>query len=186
MDSATPHSDPSGGQAPALHFLVPPSIIGLQFGRFRRWSAGIEVDWRAHPGSESGMCFRSNRSCRQGPAHGGMKSRSCGLVRRIGTVGSATPHPDPSGGQAPASLHSTSLHFLRHRPSVYNSAGSPVESGIVVWYGIDVVDSANAPCRNERSGQAPRLGSLRPSPTFSRSASSIIGLQFGTVSPSCA
>ena len=50
-DSATPHSDPSGGQAPrlaksstALHFLVPPSIIGLQFGTFRRWRAGIEVD----------------------------------------------------------------------------------------------------------------------------------------------
>ena len=35
-----------------------------------------------------------------------MKSRSCDLVQRIGTVDSATPHPDPSGGQAPA------LHFL--------------------------------------------------------------------------
>ncbi len=55
-----PHSDPSGGQAPALHFLIPPSIIGLQFGRIRRWRAGIEVDWRAHPGSESGTCFRTN------------------------------------------------------------------------------------------------------------------------------
>ena len=58
VDSATPHSDPSGGQAPrlaksstALHFLVPPSAIGLQFGTFRRWRAGIEVEWRAHPGS---------------------------------------------------------------------------------------------------------------------------------------
>ena len=40
----------------------------------------------------------------------GMKSRSCGLVQRICTADSATPHPDPSGGQAPA---------LRHR---YNSA----------------------------------------------------------------
>ena len=38
------------------------------------------------------------------PAHQGMKSWSCGLVRRIGTGDSATPHPDPSGGQAPA-LH---------------------------------------------------------------------------------
>ena len=106
VDSATPHSDPSGGQAPALHFLIPPSTIGLQFGRIRRWRAGIEVDWRAHPGSESGTCFHSNRSCRQVPAHQGMKSRSCGLVQRIGTTDSATPHPDPSGGQAPA------LHFL--------------------------------------------------------------------------
>ena len=176
----------SGGQAPALHFLIPPSTIGLQIGTFRRWRAGIEVDWRAHPGSESGMCFRSNRSCllspahqvmkmgvwllelfaghlppsatpldsrlrgnddsgpripgkgaaarrdvrlleRAGhkatreaavfhfrsnrscllsPAHQSMKSRSCGLVQRIGAADSATPHPDPSGGQAPA------LHFL--------------------------------------------------------------------------
>ena len=106
VDSAEPHPDPSGGQAPALHFLIPPSAIGLQFGRFRRWRAGIEVDWRAHPGSESGTCFHSNRSCRLAPAHQGMKSGSCGLVQRIGTVDSAEPHPDPSGGQAPA------LHFL--------------------------------------------------------------------------
>ena len=66
-DSATPHPDPCGGQAPrlaksstALHLLIPPSTIGLQFGTFRRWRAGIEVDWRAHPGSESGTCFRTN------------------------------------------------------------------------------------------------------------------------------
>ena len=164
-DSATPHPDPCGGQAPALHFLIPPSAIGLQFGRIRPWRAGIEVDWRAHPGSESGTCFRTNRSCRlapahQGmkmrvgrwkclgavgatlplwipasarmtnsvagdnyfhsnrssrlaPAHQGMKSRSCGLVQRIGTVDSATPHPDPSGGQAPRlAKSSTALHFL--------------------------------------------------------------------------
>ncbi len=97
-DSATPHPDPCGGQAPALHFLIPPSAIGLQFGAFRPWRAGIEVDWRAH--------FRTNRSCRLAPAHQGMKSRSCGLVQRIGTADSATPHPDPCGGQAPA------LHFL--------------------------------------------------------------------------
>ena len=63
-DSATPHPDPSGGQAPALHFLIPPSTIGLQFGTFRPWRAGIEVDWRAHPGSESGTCFRTNNEGR--------------------------------------------------------------------------------------------------------------------------
>ena len=63
-DSATPHPDPSGGQAPrlaksstALHFLIPPSTIGLQFGTFRRWKAGIEVDWRAH--------FRTNDELRR-------------------------------------------------------------------------------------------------------------------------
>ena len=47
-DSATPHPDPSGGQAPALHLLIPPSTIRLQFGTFCPWKAGIEVDWRAH------------------------------------------------------------------------------------------------------------------------------------------
>ena len=63
-DSATPHPDPCGGQAPALHFLIPPSAIGLQVGTSRPWRAGIEVDWRAHPGSESGTCFRTNDDMR--------------------------------------------------------------------------------------------------------------------------
>ena len=66
----------------------------------------------------SGTCFRTNRSCRLVPAHQGVKRRSCdfaidhwftirhGLVQRNGTTDSATPLPDPSGGQAPA------LHFL--------------------------------------------------------------------------
>ncbi len=106
-DSATPHPDPCGGQAPALHFLIPPSAIGLQFGTFRPWRAGIEVDWRAHPGSESGTCFRANRLCRQGPAHQGMKKGS-GVV-------CATP-PAPSWGQAPA---------LRGFPSVPQAGFKP-------------------------------------------------------------
>ena len=65
VDSATPHPDPCGGQAPALHFRIPPSAIGLRFGKFCPWRAGIEVDWRAH--------FRTNRSCRLVPAHQGVK-----------------------------------------------------------------------------------------------------------------
>ena len=123
VDSATPHPDPSGGQAPrlaksstALHFLIPPSTIGLQFGTFRRRRAGTEGDWRAHPGSESGACFRSAHA--GAPAHQGMKIRSCDLVWRVGTVDSATPHPDPSGGQAPGEY----IFSFRLRPSVYNSA----------------------------------------------------------------
>ena len=60
VDSAEPHPDPCGGQAPALHFLIPPSAIGVQFGEFRPWRAGIAVNWRAHTGSESGTCFRTN------------------------------------------------------------------------------------------------------------------------------
>ena len=96
--SATPHPDPSGGQAPALHFFIPPSATGLQFGTFRRWRAGMVVDWRPH--------FRAISSYETRGHTKGMKSRSCRLVRRTGTVDSATPHPDPSGGQAPA------LHFF--------------------------------------------------------------------------
>ena len=33
----------------------------------------MEGDWWAHPGSESGTCFRANRSCRLLPAHQGVK-----------------------------------------------------------------------------------------------------------------
>ena len=62
VDSATPHPDPSGGQAPALHFLIPPSAIGLQFGTFRPWRAGIEVDWRAHSRTNDEMRFADYRS----------------------------------------------------------------------------------------------------------------------------
>ena len=72
-----------------------------------RWAAG------AYPGSWPGTCFHSNRSCRLVPAHQGMKSRSCDLVQRIGAADSATPHPDPIGGQAPRlAKSSTALHFL--------------------------------------------------------------------------
>ena len=75
------------------------------FAGMTRWVAGV------YPGSESGTCFHSNRSCRLVPAHQGIKSRSCGLVKRIGTVRSATPHPNPSGGQAPRlAKSSTALH----------------------------------------------------------------------------
>ena len=90
-DSATPHADPSGGQAPALHFLIPPSAIGLQFGTFRPWRAGIEVDWRAHPGSESGTCFHRNGSCRLAPAHQGMKMG----VWLLEVFGCGWCHPSP-------------------------------------------------------------------------------------------
>ena len=82
VDSAEPHPDPSGGQAPALHFLIPPSAIGVQFGTFRRWRAGIEVDWRAH--------FRTNRPSRLVPAHQGMKMRP-GRWKCLGVVGATLP-----------------------------------------------------------------------------------------------
>ena len=77
-DSATPHPDPSGGQAPALHFLIPPSTIGLQIGTFRRWRAGIEVDWRAHfrtndgTGKSNGSRLFSYKCPECGPSGSGL------------------------------------------------------------------------------------------------------------------
>ena len=78
------------GRAPGQHSLIPRSAIGLQFGTFRRWRAGIEVDWRAHPGSESGTCFRTNRSCRLAPAHQSMKTR-LGRWKCLGVVDATLP-----------------------------------------------------------------------------------------------
>ena len=43
-----PTPTPAGDKPLALHFLILPSAIGLQFERFRPWRAGIEVYWRAH------------------------------------------------------------------------------------------------------------------------------------------
>ena len=136
-DSATPHPDPCGGQAPALHILIPPSATGLQVGTFRPLRAGIEVDWRAYPGSESGTCFRTNRSCRLAPAHQGMKSRSCGLVQRIGTVGFCHAPPRPLRGTSPRATYSHSA--LGHRSTSRHV--SPVRAGIEVdWRaGIDEI-----------------------------------------------
>ena len=80
-------------------------VQGRLFAGMTKSVAGV------YPGSESGTCFRANRLCRLLPAHQCMKSWSCGLVRRIGAVGSATPHPGPSGGQAPClAKSSTALH----------------------------------------------------------------------------
>ena len=44
-------------------------------------------------------------------AHQGMKTRRSDLVQRIGEADSATPRPDPCGGQAPA-LHSPLPHLI--------------------------------------------------------------------------
>ena len=95
------------------------------FAGMTRWVAGT------YPGSGSGTCFHSNRSCRLAPAHQGVKSRSCGLVQRIGTADSATPHPDPSGGQA----HQLQLvirtilrleRFLHSSEEQYNLGGTAI------------------------------------------------------------
>ena len=94
---------------PSPHPFWIPAFAGMtNGGPERRWDAAnheLQAAEAVYPGSESGTCFRTNRSSRLAPAHQGMKSWSCGLVQRVGTADSAAPHPDPSGGQAPA-LHS--------------------------------------------------------------------------------
>ncbi len=84
-DSATPHPDPSGGQAPALHFLIPPSTIGLQFGTFRRWRAGIEVDLSAH--------FRTNDEAGAGGIQAYLRPRDTIFVPKTGEF----PRPQAAG-----------------------------------------------------------------------------------------
>ena len=116
-----PHPDPSGGQAPrlaksstALHFLIPPSAIGLQLGTFRPWRAGIEVDWRAHPGSESGTCFHSTFEARSiifvPIAHAGTGAGTPNSEKPVPvfwyselalSTDSATPHCGRVGGPTP-------------------------------------------------------------------------------------
>ena len=130
VDSATPHPDPSGGQASALHFLIPPSTTGRQFGAFRRWRAGIEVDGRAHPGSESGMCFRTNRPCQLVPAHQGMKMRPS-RWRCLGVVGAALPLWIPAfarmtrcdGGRPAGVCHAPPRVPTRDTPTVMLGVG---------------------------------------------------------------
>ena len=92
-----PTPTPAGDKPLASRSLRPRYIFsfrhrpfGLQFGTFRRWRAGIEVDWRAHPGSESGTCFRTNRPCRLAPAQQGMTMRPASR-KCLGVVGATLP-----------------------------------------------------------------------------------------------
>ena len=91
---------------PRYIFLSTKMGLDSRCGRARLGRVALVTGCSAYPGSESGTDFRRNRSCRLLPAHQGVKTRSCDLVWRVGRVDSATPHSDPSGGQAPA------LHFL--------------------------------------------------------------------------
>ena len=94
------HPTPSWGQAPALHSSFDPGLSLLGDGGWcRRPAPGF-----IHPGSESGTCFRTNRSCRLAPAHQGMKIGCIGWWKGSGVV--CATHPTPSWGQAPA-LHSS-------------------------------------------------------------------------------
>ena len=81
------------GTSPSPTALLRPSAVVVR--------AAVVRYRRPVPGS---IHFRTNRSSRLAPAHQDMKTLSCGFIPRIRTWNSATPRPDPSGGQAPA-LH---------------------------------------------------------------------------------
>ena len=87
---------PPRGTSPRLLRRATPSTFGLQIGRFAGGEP-IEVDWRAHPGDK--LSYQS--PCRLAPAHQGIKSGSCGLVRELAR---------------------RYIFSFRHRPSVYNLA----------------------------------------------------------------
>ena len=109
--------------------------------------------------------FDTNSSCRLAAAHQGMKGWSCGLVRRIGTVGSPAPrHPDPSGGQAPA-LHSPSPPLWIPAFAGMTNGGSlaPAHQGLKsgscgLARRVGTADSAT-PLLRPSGGQAPALHS---------------------------
>ena len=80
-------------------------------------SKAVQGHFRTNDETRGEGLFHSNRSCRLAPAHEGMKSWSCGLVRRIGTADSATP-------LASRSLRPHYIYSFRHRPSAHNSERS--------------------------------------------------------------
>ncbi len=116
VDSATPHPDPSGGQAPALHFFIPPSATGLQFGTFRRWRAGMVVDWRPH--------FRAISSYELPRTHQGYEEPELSFGTANWHSGFCHAPPRPQRGTSP---RTTFFHSaLSHRPTIRHV--SPVES----------------------------------------------------------
>ena len=92
--------------------------MGGRIGEGMPRMANERLPERSIPDRSPGHAFIAIAHAGWWPAHQGMKSRSCGLVQRTGTVDSATPQPDPSGGQAPA------LHFPRG-PCDYRSLPLP-------------------------------------------------------------
>ena len=113
------HPAPSWGQAPALHFSCDPGLS--LFGR--RWlvsPAGAGI----HPGSESGTCFRTNRSCRLVPAHQGMKMRP-GRWKCLGVFGATLPLWIPAFAGMTNSVAGT----IRFRTKTGGGLASPHPSG---------------------------------------------------------
>ena len=86
--------------SPSATSLLFDSRLSLLRGWWSVSPAGVGI----HPGSESGTCFHSNRSCRQAPAHQGMKMRP-GRWKCLGVMGATPPLwiPAPYRGTGHAS-----------------------------------------------------------------------------------
>ena len=72
---------------------------------------------------------------RPAPAHGGMKKHELWF----GTVGSAAPRPDPSGGQAPA-LHFPDPRRVSNPPLRRGGAAGQVDDLLLFYREVDGVD----------------------------------------------
>ena len=119
LHSPRPTPAPAGDKPPHYILLFWPSTMGLQFGGVRRWGAGIEVDWRAHPGSESGdmLSYESQMPAAAGTRRSEKPELWSGKARWPG--GFCHARPRPQRGTSPR----TTFFFSGHRPWVYNSAG---------------------------------------------------------------
>ena len=95
-----PRPAPWLGTSPSPTFLSCDPGLSL-FGR--RWlvsPAGAGID----PGSESGTCLRTNRSCRLSPAHQGIKIACIDRSKGSGVVCAPAPHLDGDKPQRYISL----------------------------------------------------------------------------------
>ena len=152
--------------------LAPPLPVWIPaFAGMTRWVAGT------YPGSKSGTCFHSNRSCRLAPPHQSMKLRP-GRWKCLGVVGATLPlwNPAPNRGAGHASdrrndefgggNHSSRIglrDMLSYQSLMPAGAATPRYENWVHWLmeGSGVV---SAPHPTPSWGQAPALHPPLPTP----------------------
>ena len=110
-----PTTTPAGDKPP--HYISPSPPLWIPGLRRNDEISRGRLSRIVHPGR---VFIQSLH--RLAPVREGMRSWSCGLVRRVGAVDSATPLPDPSGGQAPA-LPRYIFSSPRSTSRIYDSAG---------------------------------------------------------------
>ena len=139
------------GCSPPRRGTSPSPRVVFDRATFFPWTTRCQFDRQARVSDVASPCrydLRTNRLCRLAPAHQGMNSRSCGLVQRIGTADSATPYPDPSGGQAPA------LHFSVDYEKPIDDSVRVAEVASPCWCYF----RTNRPCRLGPAHQGMKIG----------------------------